>query len=62
MDNKDQIKPMNKSNNIYKISILDNQILLKYFLVILMINNIKYYFVMILLENMGCIIIRLGDW
>lgn len=61
MDNKDQIKPMNKSNNIYKISILDNQILLKYFLVILMINNIKYYFVMILLENMGCIIIRLGD-
>ena len=61
MDNKDQIKLMNKSNNIYKILILDNQILLKYFLVILMINNIKYYFVMILLENMGCIIIRLGD-
>lgn len=62
MVNKDQIKLMNKSNNTYKISILDNQILLKYFLVILMINNIKYYFVMILLENMGCIIIRLGDW
>lgn len=61
MVNKDQIKLMNKSNNTYKISILDNQILLKYFLVILMINNIKYYFVMILLENMGCIIIRLGD-